>query len=289
MRLFARVAVFVGLLAGGLTLEGRTASAGGRPPMFESHAWLGVAMDTAAVKDAARGAPEGPGEGVRVRHVVRGSPADKAGMRSGDVIREIDGAHVKTPDDVTQLVASHDPGEQIEATLARASSTVTLRVALGKRPSFDTMMRMDHVGLAAPPWSGVQAIGDAPASLSSLRGRVVLLDFWATWCGPCRVLAPKLSAMQARYGAQGLRVVGITSEGAEEASVFAEREGLGYALASDPKSETTSAYGVSALPTLFVVDKRGVVRDVSIGYAPEHDGELDALVRQLLAEPAPTN
>jgi thiol-disulfide isomerase/thioredoxin len=247
-------------------------------PMFEGHAWLGVAMDKAAT-DA---------EGVRVRHVVRGSPADKAGVKEGDSIRTIDGARVAAPDEVTRAVGSREPGDTIVATVTRAGGSVTLRIALVSRPTVDEMVRMDRVGAFAPAWVGVEGVGDAPTSIASLRGKVVVLDFWATWCGPCRVLGPKLSAIQARYGAQGLRVIGMTTEAGEDAALFAQRVGLKYSLASDPTTETTRAYGVSALPTLFVIDKRGVVRDVAIGYAPEHDARLEATVKQLLAEPAPT-
>jgi thiol-disulfide isomerase/thioredoxin len=115
----------------------------------------------------------------------------------------------------------------------------------------------------------------------------VLLDFWATWCGPCRELAPELSALQARYGAQGLSVVGITTDPAEAAAAFKEHVDMRYPIAIDAHAETSRAYGVSALPTLFIVDKRGVVRDVGVGFDPDHGSQLEALVKTLLAEPAP--
>jgi thiol-disulfide isomerase/thioredoxin len=226
------------------------------------------------------------GAGVRVTHVMRGSPADKAGLRQGDLIRAIDREKVASPEDVSRIVWNHAPGDPILASLSRAEDTLAIRVALVARPSTAEMLRMDRVGAFAPLWVDVEPIGEAPTSIASLHGKVVVLDFWATWCGPCRLLAPKLSALQSRYGAQGLRVVGVTTDGADKAALFAQRTGMRYPIAVDPKGETSRAYDVSALPTLFVIDKRGVVRDVSIGYDEARDAQIEALLKELLAEPA---
>jgi thiol-disulfide isomerase/thioredoxin len=253
-------------------------SVGAEAHLFASHAWLGVAMEKAPAA-----------EGVHVRHVLRGSPADKAGLKEGDLLRAIDGVKVASPEDVTRIVGSHEPGDAIVATLTRAQDALSLKIPLAIRPSADEMLRMDRVGAFAPAWVGVEPVGDAPASLSSLRGKVVVLDFWATWCGPCRLLAPKLSALQGRYGAQGLRVVGVTTDAAEKAALFAQRVNMRYPVAVDPKGETSRAYDVSALPTLFVIDKRGVVRDVAVGYDEGREAQIEALLKELLAEPAPND
>ena len=122
-----------------------------------------------------------------------------------------------------------------------------------------------------------------------MRGRVVLLDFWATWCGPCRVVIPKLDALQARYGAQGLSVLGVSTEDAQDVALFAQRMAMRYGVGRRRARRRRRARTASgACPTLVVIDKRGVVRDVAIGYDP---GE-DAAARRrscapLLAEPAP--
>jgi thiol-disulfide isomerase/thioredoxin len=145
------------------------------------------------------------------------------------------------------------------------------------------------VGAFAPTWKGIETVSGAfPPSIGSLRGRVVLLDFWATWCMPCRVVIPKLGALQARYGAQGLSVLGMSTETAQDVALFAQRVAMRYPVAIDKDAETTRSYGVASLPTLIVIDKRGVVRDVAIGYDSSEDARLDSSVRALLAEPAPT-
>ena len=210
------------------------------------HAWAGIAMGLADES-----------AGVKVEHVVHGSPAEKAGLRPDDRITNVDGAAVRNAREVSHALGSHAVGETATVTVARAGKPEQLRVVLADFPSLDAMLRMDHVGSPVPAWDGLEPTSGFPASIASLRGRVVVVDFWATWCGPCREVAPVLSNLQARYGAQGLSVVGITTDSAEQASTFKERLGLRYPMASDPNATTSKAYGVSALPTLYVIDRQG--------------------------------
>jgi thiol-disulfide isomerase/thioredoxin len=145
---------------------------------------------------------------------------------------------------------------------------------------------MDLVGLPAPAFVNAKPMTGAPQSLAALKGRVVIVDFWASWCGPCRMLAPKLSTLKNRFGAQGLSVVGITSDDAEHAALFAERHGMTYASLVDTGSDTNKAYGIVGLPTVVVIDKKGIVRDVFVGFDPT-DTKMEQVVKTLLAEPAP--
>jgi peroxiredoxin len=102
-------------------------------------------------------------------------------------------------------------------------------------------------------------------------------------------MMPKLGALQGRYGAQGLSVLGVSTEDAEDVALFARRTAMPYAVGVDLHAETSRSYGVSSLPTLVVIDKRGIVRDVSVGYDPSEDARLEMTVRTLLAEAAPTD
>jgi len=246
-------------------------SSAGRP-------WLGIAMDGDAHN-----------AGVRVGHVVRGSPADKAGIREGDRVLRVSGAAVARAPDVVQAVSALGIGDTVELVFARTGHEQTVRATLAPFPSPDDIMRMDLVGAFAPDWKDVSVVsGSFPTTPGALHGRVVLLDFWATWCAPCRVAIPKLDALQARYGAQGLSVLGVSTEEAPDVAAFTRHMAMRYGVAVDKEGQTTRAYGVASLPTLVVIDKRGVVRDVAIGFDPGKDARLEATVRSLLAEPTPS-
>jgi|SRR5450432_435682 len=246
--------------------------ASGRP-------WLGVELDQG----------RGDARGVRVKHALRSSPAWKAGIRDGELIVRVGDVAVSKADEVIREVGSHAPGTSLRLTLQRGGSEVVLTALLAPLPESDEMLRLDKVGAQAPSWKGIAAVsGPLPSGMSELKGRVVVLDFWATWCMACRMSAPKLAAWQAKFGAQGLSVIGITDDPVAEASQAANSFGMRYAaIGTDETSNTQRAFGVRALPTIFVIDKRGVIRDVSVGFDPQKEAETEALLTRLLAEPAP--
>ena len=126
-------------------------------------------------------------------------------------------------------------------------------------------------------------MGAGPVDLSALRGRVVLVDFWASWCGPCRAMMPVLNRLSQRFGAQGLTVIGVTDESAAVAQRVGMQMGIRYTLASGPS--TVTRYNVQSLPTLVAIDRGGRVREIAVGF--EGPARLEALVARLLAEPTP--
>ena len=169
-----------------------------------------------------------------------------------------DGVSVDEPKQLVARVAIVGPGNPISLKVRHAGAERTLSATLAAFPGPDGVLRLDKLNTFAPPWKVTPAAGSVPANLQALRGHVVLLDFWASWCAPCRMMSPQLSRWQSQFGAQGLAVVGLTSDPVDRGRAQgAQALDMRYSVASDTGDVTASAYGVRALPTFFVIDKRG--------------------------------
>ncbi len=113
-------------------------------------------------------------------------------------------------------------------------------------------------GLDRAPAVKIQGLDGRPFSLDSLKGQVVVLDFWASWCVPCRTSFPFLDSLQSRYGAQGLGVVGLTLEEDDDAvRAFLEQVPVRFPIARDPTGRAGEAFQVVAMPTTFLLDREG--------------------------------
>ena len=129
-------------------------------------------------------------------------------------------------------------------------------------------------------------LGGAPRTLADYRGKVVLLNFWATWCPPCQREMPSLERLRTRMAGRPLEIVAISSaETPEEVGAFLSRMKLGFPVLLDPDSSNTRRWKVFALPTTFVLDAEGRVRHVLTGPAEWDEGEALAVVESMLAKP----
>ena len=118
--------------------------------------------------------------------------------------------------------------------------------------------------------------------LSELRGRAVVLDFWASWCGPCRAEAPVLQRLHERYAAEGLAVVGVNTSDEEGAAAPTARHlKLSFPIVYDDDQRVAKLYGVTGLPTLVVISKTGKIVAIRTGTTSE--AALEELVRKALA------
>ena len=122
----------------------------------------------------------------------------------------------------------------------------------------------------APAWSARDLNGNVVRS-DQFKGKVVVLDFWATWCVPCRTELPGYVDLQRKYGNEGLVIIGVSldDEGPEAVRLFSTRHGLNYTVVMGNDDLVNAFGGIDAYPTTFIIDRDGIIRDRKIGSMAE--------------------
>lgn len=131
----------------------------------------------------------------------------------------------------------------------------------------------------------VTATSGQSISLNNYRGHVLILDFFATWCQPCRQSIPHLVEMNRKYGKQGLQILGLSvdEEGEKAVKEFVDEFRINYPLAVVGDA-TTAAFGVRSVPVMYLVDKKGKIVEVYRGYTDEMARSVEQSIKRLLAE-----
>ena len=137
-------------------------------------------------------------------------------------------------------------------------------------------------GETAPPLALPDA-GGKPVTLDSLRGRVVYVDFWASWCGPCKRSFPWMNEMAQKYGGKGFAIVAVNvDKKREDAENFLKVLPASFTVVYDPEGKAPAAWSVKAMPSSYLVDATGKVVLVESGFKDERKGEVEAAIRAAL-------
>jgi len=139
-------------------------------------------------------------------------------------------------------------------------------------------------GALAPDFT-LRTLAGSNLRLQELRGRVVLVNFWATWCAPCRVEMPHLSKLHDKYGSSGFVLLGVNvDDNTKNAVDLATQLGLKFPVLLDSDKKASRLYDVSAMPSTVLIDREGRVRYVHRGYREGFENTYDQQIRGLLKE-----
>jgi len=165
----------------------------------------------------------------------------------------------------------------------KQSGLVPLFILLASAP-IQTLNAIES-GNTVPDCS-LPAIGDnSTYGIKQFLGKVVYVDFWASWCGPCAKSFPFLNQMHNELKDKGLQIIGVNlDENSEDAKAFLGNYPVSFPVVADTDEQCAKKFEVTAMPSSYVVDRKGIVRHVQLGFRPGEAEDVRKLVAQLLAE-----
>ena len=138
-------------------------------------------------------------------------------------------------------------------------------------------------GQPAPPFK-VTSISGQPLSLANYKGHVLILDFFASWCEPCKRSIPHIMELNKKYGKQGLQILGLSlDEDKDDLVEFAGPLKLNYPVAL-ANEDLQTEYGLRSIPTLFIINKKGIITEKFMGMTDEVKKNIETTIKRLLAE-----
>lgn len=163
--------------------------------------------------------------------------------------------------------------------LGAAALTALLVSGCSLQPDVSTRVQPEtHTSQPAPPLFGTSLTG-SHIDLSALRGRPVVIDFWASWCGPCRSEQDELNALVTRYAARGVQFLGVDiRDSSANAQAYVQEFHIQYPSVFDPASDDASSFNVDAPPTTLVVDGSGTIRLRELGTLVDVPTTLNTLL-----------
>ncbi|MFP4598885.1 MAG: redoxin family protein [Persicimonas sp.] len=233
--------------------------------------WLGVML-----------AEDDDADGVQITRVLRGSPASAGGLQEGDRITGVDGKTVATVDEVQSRIRKRAASQDTRVLVHRDGQDQELTIALKPTPQTQQLLERQFVGHSAPEFEA-KIVGEDEdrASLDELAGKPIVVDFWATWCGPCRPLSQDLGQLSDKLDDK-VHFIGLTSEAEQTVEQHLARNDSRFPVATTDE-DVMQSYLIESYPTVFVIDAEGKVRGVFVGLG--HMDDIEKLLSKL-AEPS---
>ena len=201
------------------------------------------------------------------------------GITTGDTLVGVNGQTLTDMSQIQSAISSHKAGQKIKLEILRDGKKRTVDAALTERPDDISSLTGSAIG------SKIANFGEnfyKNGEKRKAKPKATLLDFWATWCGPCRKTLPVLANIYKKYGDKGLEIIGISNESLGELNAFYDKvHASPYPLYRDASQDLWRRYGIRAVPTLMLLDKDGYIKRVWSGAPTEYmieqilKGEMD--------------
>ncbi|MFC1584199.1 redoxin domain-containing protein [Fibrobacterota bacterium] len=255
-------------------------SPGQNPKGSSPKAWIGISfLDVSSSKIPPQYKHRTKNGAVRIQQVFKDASGDQAGLQPGDFILAIDRVPLDGRKTLIESVSSKSVGQVVELKIGRGEKIFHQKMALSPRPEDMKAITRLLIGSKAPPLDG-SYYSKHGGSLEENRGKIIILDFWATWCSPCLMTLPILEELNRDYYSRGVRIIGISSEPLETLKSFQQKHPHNYALFHDDSQQTQKKYMAWSYPTLVYIDRYGIIQRIEAGArSKEH---IESRIRELL-------
>lgn len=191
--------------------------------------------------------------GVLIQKIMPDSAAERAGLKAGDVILSVNKVEILNTRQLFTEIQKYSAGTVVAIEYMRGTRIETLQVALGERLDATSLVNERAPPIALPLLSG-------KSTWSLPKGKVVILDFWATWCGPCEGVRHALEDFRRKKENSAVEIAGITNEDMATVKAFYRNRNPPYTILIDATNDIGLKYRVAGYPTLVVIDRDGMVR-----------------------------
>jgi thiol-disulfide isomerase/thioredoxin len=201
--------------------------------------------------------------GVLVKDIIPGTPAEQYGLKAGDEIIAVNATSVHAPAELIKTIQNSGVGVTVTVKFLRSGKEERKDIKLVARPDEVELIKKTLVGKPAADFNLEVMSGKEPGSLAKLKGRTVLMEFWATWCPACRSTHARLSEFAKQN--KGIAVVAVSDEEASDIKPYVDHVKPEFTVLRDGAHSMQSKWMVSAIPMIVVIDKKGQVAFATIG------------------------
>jgi len=227
--------------------------------------------------------PYADAQGISIVDVVPGSPAYAAGLRQGDVVLLMNSQPLPSPEQFIDGIRREGVGKTLSFRVNSKGQIREIQVTLAAMPDPSELQRMRFVGRPAPPLTGLSLLSNPDGEHSPTLGKKILvLEFWSPYCIACRRLHQRMNEWQEQWKGYPVTILGIAPLPLDVTRAKAQELALSYPQASDPEELAFRGYDILAVPSLFLIDRNGIVVDAMTGYVPDRLLQMEHLLGNLV-------